>query len=63
MKQTIVVLTCLMVTGFHATAQVEKFANSITPADLKNHLFKIASTEMQGRETATEGQRNQRLVS
>jgi len=58
MKQTIVVLTCLMVTGFYATAQVEKFANSITPADLKNHLFKIASTEMQGRETATEGQRN-----
>jgi len=47
-----------MVTGFYASAQVEKFANSITPADLKNHLFKIASTEMQGRETATEGQRN-----
>ena len=57
MKQTILVFTCMMMTGFYAYAQVEKFANSITPADLKNHLFKIASPEMQGRETATEGQR------
>ncbi|HUQ67630.1 MAG TPA: M28 family peptidase [Flavitalea sp.] len=38
-------------------AQVEQFAQTITPDDLKNHLFKIASREMQGRETATEGQR------
>jgi hypothetical protein len=47
----------LLVIGSSAKAQVEKFANTITPADLKHHLFKIASAEMQGRETATEGQR------
>jgi hypothetical protein len=47
----------LLFIGFSAKAQVEKFANTITPTDLKRHLFKIASAEMQGRETATEGQR------
>lgn len=47
----------LLVLGMSAKAQVEKFANTITPDDLKRHLFKIASSEMQGRETATEGQR------
>src|SRR5690242_64512 len=35
----------------------ERFAKTITEQDLKDHLSKIASTEMQGRETATEGQR------
>lgn len=41
-------------------AQVDnsaKFANSITTADLKKHLTIIASDEMEGRETGTEGQR------
>jgi hypothetical protein len=33
------------------------FANSITAADLKKHLSIIAGREMEGRETATEGQR------
>jgi hypothetical protein len=47
----------LLIIGFSAKAQVEKFANTITSTDLKRHLFKIASAEMQGRETATEGQR------
>src|SRR5690349_16845376 len=47
----------LLVLGMSARAQVDKFANTITPDDLKRHLFKIASSEMQGRETATEGQR------
>src|ERR1700748_2379016 len=35
----------------------EKFAASITPEDLKAKLSVIASADMQGRETATEGQR------
>src|SRR5262249_45959864 len=35
----------------------ETFANSITSDDLKKHLYIIASKEMEGRETATEGQR------
>lgn len=47
----------LLFIGLSAKAQVEKFANTITPGDLKRHLFKIASAEMQGRETATDGQR------
>lgn len=46
-----------LVIGLSAKAQVEKIAETITPTDLKRHLFKIASAEMQGRETATEGQR------
>jgi hypothetical protein len=33
------------------------FANSITEADLKKHLYIIASKDFEGRETATEGQR------
>lgn len=47
----------LILLSFNLSAQVEKFANTITPADLRDHLYKIASPEMQGRETATEGQR------
>jgi Peptidase family M28/PA domain len=33
------------------------FANTITAADLQKHLYKVASKEFEGRETATEGQR------
>ncbi len=33
------------------------FAKTITPDDLKKHLYIVASKEMEGRETATEGQR------
>jgi hypothetical protein len=33
------------------------FANTITSEDLKKHLYIIAGKEMEGRETATEGQR------
>lgn len=49
--------TVLFMIGLRLSAQVEKFASTITSDDLKNHLYKIASPEMQGRETATEGQR------
>lgn len=35
----------------------EKFAQTITAADLKTHLYILASPEMEGRETGTEGQR------
>lgn len=35
----------------------QTFANSITPDDLKKHLFVVAGPEMEGRLTATEGQR------
>ena len=45
---------------FNLSAQdktAEKFAAVITPADLKAKLTVIASAQMEGRETATEGQR------
>lgn len=35
----------------------QPYASSITSADLKKHLYIIAGREMEGRETATEGQR------
>lgn len=34
-----------------------KYINTITAADLKEHLFIVASDEMQGRETGSEGQK------
>ncbi len=37
--------------------KVEKIAATITEAELKEHLYVIAGAEMEGRETATEGQR------
>lgn len=33
------------------------FGNTITESDLRKHLFTVAGPEMEGRETATEGQR------
>ncbi|MFT3824702.1 MAG: M28 family peptidase [Chitinophagaceae bacterium] len=38
-------------------ANPQPFANTITEEDLKKHLYIVASKEMEGRETATEGQR------
>jgi Zn-dependent M28 family amino/carboxypeptidase len=38
-------------------ATPQSFANSITAEDLKKHLYIVAGPEMEGRETATEGQR------
>lgn len=39
------------------TADPRPFAATITEADLKTHLYTVAGAEMEGRETATEGQR------
>ncbi|MCS3800547.1 M28 family peptidase [Niastella sp. OAS944] len=38
-------------------ADPRPFATTITPDDLKKHLYIVAGKEMQGRETTTEGQR------
>ncbi len=38
-------------------AKPEAYARTITEADLKRHLYIVAGPEMEGRETATEGQR------
>src|SRR6516225_3179297 len=56
----IIVCTCLVYTGFpqkHKIPDPKSFANSITEADLKKHLYTIAGKDFEGRETATEGQR------
>lgn len=59
-------LASLLAVGTVACAQVAKkpvkavpataFAKGITPAELKKHLYIIASDEMEGRETGTPGQ-------
>src|SRR5688572_13900496 len=52
--------TCLFSLAFLlSTAQQnpEKYAATITADDLKKHLTIVASAEMEGRETATEGQK------
>ncbi|OYQ42913.1 peptidase M28 [Flavobacterium cyanobacteriorum] len=38
-------------------ADIQKYINSITAADLKKHLYIVASDEMQGRNTGEEGQK------
>lgn len=37
--------------------EVTKYSNSITPEELKTHLFIVASDENQGRDTGSEGQK------
>ena len=54
------VCIALLIVGFsHAqkTANPTPYAKTITADDLKKHLYIVASKEMGGRETATEGQR------
>ena len=43
--------------AFAQTGDASKYATLITGSDLKKHLSVIASEEMEGRETGTEGQR------
>lgn len=43
--------------GQKKAADPKTYATTITAADLKKHLYIVASKEMEGRETATEGQR------
>jgi hypothetical protein len=48
--------SCLLSFG-QKKADPKSFANTITTDDLKKHLYIVAGKEMEGRETATEGQR------
>src|SRR6476619_5521379 len=43
--------------GAQQSGKPEKFAKTITAADLKKQLAVVAGPEMEGRETATDGQR------
>jgi len=57
-KILVLVLTLSTLHGFaQKTAKPEVYAKTISPADLKKRLYIVAGAEMQGRETATEGQR------
>ena len=48
----------LVISTLNSFAQKpETFAKTITANDLKKHLYIVAGPEMEGRETATEGQR------
>ncbi|CAN5736328.1 hypothetical protein BH10BAC3_BH10BAC3_33980 [soil metagenome] len=53
------ILLCLTLNSIGQTnfKNAVKIANNITPQNLKKHLTVIAGPEMEGRETATEGQR------
>lgn len=48
-----------------SSADVAKYMNTITPAELKTHLYIVAGDEMQGRETGEPGQKKagQYLIS
>lgn len=57
--RSIVIILLLFFTNnlFSQSGDALKYAETITGADLKTHLSVIASAEMEGRETGTEGQR------
>lgn len=56
----LLLLLPVVATCFARAQQIPKpdpYAGVITAADLRTHLFKVASAEFEGRETGTEGQR------
>src|SRR5690606_34823507 len=58
MKIYVLTAALFLVTGaFAQTDLSQKYAETITQADLKKQLTIVASAEMEGRETGTEGQR------
>lgn len=59
MRRMLLVMALAVSTAASAQkiADPKPFATTITPDDLKKHLYIVAGKEMQGRETATEGQR------
>lgn len=61
MKYAVIALTVILTLNAHAQKRQasgpEVFASTITAEDLKKHLYIIAGPEMEGRETASEGQR------
>jgi hypothetical protein len=59
MKKLVALLLLAPVLAVNAQkkANPQTYARTITPADLQKHLYIVAGKEMQGRETATEGQK------
>jgi Peptidase family M28/PA domain len=57
-KVLLVICSCLAIKmQAQNTPNPQPYASSITAEDLKKHLYIVASKEMEGRETGTEGQR------
>lgn len=54
---SLLVLSAPYLASAQKTANPKPYAGTITEADLKKHLYIIAGREMEGRETATEGER------
>jgi hypothetical protein len=59
MRNLLFVFLCALSLTLYAQkgAKPERYAKTVTATDIKKHLYIIASPEMEGRETATEGQR------
>lgn len=57
MKQLLIIGALLATTLSFGQKDVQKYAGTITAADLKAHLTVIASDEMEGRDTGSEGQK------
>src|SRR3989337_799168 len=59
MKQLFVLalMASTMYSFAQKVAKPDAYAKTITAADAKKHLYILASAEMEGRETGTEGQR------
>ena len=57
--RSVVIIPLLFLTTnlFSQSGDALKYAETITGTDLKKHLSIVASAEMEGRETGTEGQR------
>jgi len=53
----IVLLLPVLIASAQKKNDPTTFAKSITPDDMKKHLYIVASKEMEGRETATLGQK------
>ncbi|HEY8690430.1 MAG TPA: peptidase M28, partial [Chitinophagaceae bacterium] len=57
-KKFLLVVYCLLpIALFAQTDNALKYASGITGSDLKKHLTIVAGADMEGRETATAGQR------
>ncbi len=53
----VVAMATAMISVAQKKGTLQNFAGTITAEDLKKHLFTVAGPAMEGRETATEGQR------
>jgi hypothetical protein len=65
MKRFFFISFCLVTLAVAAqnNKDASKFASTITQKDLKDQLTIVAADDMEGRETASPGQKKQQLIS